>query len=136
MSVHESLEDRERDTQQRYGTMDLWFPNGFSGLGIATISAVLQIFGIFSWRKQEVRKSQNQDLRAEPAWSTNSAKIDSRPKDFPGFRCLRAAASSSGLKEPEILFLSGVGTFHRSDLGDERFGFLAPSLVCRILHQL
>ena len=48
-------------------------------------------------------------------WNINSGKIESRPGDFPGFRRLRAAASSSGLKGPEILFPSGVRTFHRSD---------------------
>ena len=31
-------------------------PNGFSSLGIATISALLQIFGILSWRMQELGK--------------------------------------------------------------------------------
>jgi len=64
---------------------------------------------------QEVRKSQNQDLRADPAWSINSGKMESSPGDFPGFRRLRAAASSSGLKGSEILWPSGVGIFHRSD---------------------
>jgi len=59
---------------------------------------------------QEVRKSQNQYLRADPAWSINSGKMESNPGDFPGFRCLRAAASSSGLKEAETLFPSDVGT--------------------------
>jgi len=52
---------------------------------------------------QEVRKSQNQDLKADPAWSINSGKMESNPGDFPDFRCLRAAASSSGLKGSEIL---------------------------------
>jgi len=47
---------------------------------------------------QEVRKSQNRDLRADPAWSINSGEMESNPGDFPGFRHLRAAASSSGLK--------------------------------------
>ena len=86
-----------------------------SGLGIATISAPLQIFGIFSWRMQELRKSQNQDLRADLAWSMNPGKMESNPGDFPGFRRLRAAASSSSLKGSEILWPSGVGIFHRSD---------------------
>jgi len=52
---------------------------------------------------QEVRKSQNQDLKADPAWSMNSGKMESSPGDFPGFRHLRAAASSSGLKGSEML---------------------------------
>jgi len=33
---------------------------------------------------QEVRKSQNQDLRAEPGWIINSGKIVSRLGDFSG----------------------------------------------------
>jgi len=52
---------------------------------------------------QEVKKPQNEDLRADPAWSINSEKMESRPGDFPGIRRLRAAASSSGLKGSEIL---------------------------------
>jgi len=42
-------------------------------------------------------------------------KMESSPRDFLCFRCLRAAASSSGLKGSEILWHSGVGIFHRSD---------------------
>ena len=102
-SVVGSLEDFKGDTQQRYGTVALWVPSGFSGLWIATICAFLQIFGILSWRMQEVWKSQNQDLRAEPAWSINSGMVESNPGDFPGFRRLRAVASSTGLKGSEIL---------------------------------
>ena len=64
---------------------------------------------------QEVRKSQNQDLRADPAWCVNSGKMESNPRDFPGFRRLKAAASSSGLKGSEILWPSGVKIFLRSD---------------------
>jgi len=52
---------------------------------------------------QELGKSQNQDLRAEPVWSRNSRKMESNPRDVPDFRRLRAAASSSGLKGSEIL---------------------------------
>jgi len=50
-----------------------------------------------------VSKSQNQDLRADPAWSINSGNMESNPGDFPGFKHLRAAASSSGLKGSDIL---------------------------------
>jgi len=64
---------------------------------------------------EEVRKSQNQNLKADPAWRINSGKTESRPKDFPGFRCLWAAASFFGMKGSEILFPSGVRTFHRSN---------------------
>jgi len=47
---------------------------------------------------QELRKSQNQDFRADLAWSMNSGKMESNLGDLPGFRRLRAAASSPGLK--------------------------------------
>jgi len=102
-SVDESLEFFKGNTQQRYGMLALWIPSGFSGLGTATTCALLQIFGILSWRMEEVRKSQNHDLRADPAWSMNSGKMESNPGDFSGFRRLRAAASYSGLKGSEIL---------------------------------
>jgi len=114
-SVVEPPEDFKGDTQQRYGTVALWVPSGFIWLRFATICALLQIFRILSWHMQEVRKSQNQDLRADPAWVMNSGKMECNPGDFPGFRRLRAAASSSGLKGSEILWPSGVGIFHRSD---------------------
>jgi len=51
----------------------------------------------------ELRKLQNQDLRADPAWSINFGKMESNPGDFPDFRRLRVAANSSGLKGSEIL---------------------------------
>ena len=73
-SVDESLEDFKGDTQQRYMTIALRVPQWLLWLKIATTSALLQIFGILSWRMQELNKSQNQDLRADPAWSTNSGK--------------------------------------------------------------
>jgi len=68
-----------------------------------------------SWNIQELRKSQNHDFRADPAWSINSGKMESNPGDFPGFGHLRAAASSSGPKDSEISRPSGVGMFQRSD---------------------
>jgi len=52
---------------------------------------------------QELNKSQNQDLRADAAWSMNSGKMEFNPGDFPGFRRLSAAANTSGLKGSEIL---------------------------------
>ena len=109
--------------------MALWIPQWLSGFGIATISA--QIFVILTWSKLIVRKSQNQDLRVHPAWSIKlNRKIESRPGDFPGFRWLRAAASS-GLKGPEILFPLSVGTFPQVGqlLVDEPGGFAAQSCV-------
>jgi len=72
---------------------------------------------------QDLKKSQNQDLRADPAWTMNSGKMESNPGDFPGFRHLEAAESSSGLKGSAILRPSGVGVFHRSH------SFLLTSLV-------
>ena len=104
-------------------------PNGFSGLGIAATSALLHMFGILSLRMQELRKSQNQDMRANPRWSINSGKMESNPGDFPGFRRLRAA-SSSDLNWSEILWPWGVRVFHRLDsclltsLVDSRFPVL------------
>jgi len=114
-SVDESLEDFKGDTQQRYRAIALRVPQWLLWLRIATTSALLQIFGILSWRMQELRKSQNQDLRADPAWSINSGKMESNPGDFPGFKRLREEANSSGLKGLEIVWPSGVGIFHRSD---------------------
>ena len=96
-SVDESLEDFKGETQQRYRAIALRVPNGFSGLEIATASALLQIFGILSWRMQELRKSQNQDLRADPAWSINSGKMESKPGDF----LLQASEGNSKLLRPE-----------------------------------
>ena len=64
---------------------------------------------------QEVKKPHSQDVRADPAWSINSGKIEFNPRDFSGSRWLRALESSSGLKGPEVLSPSGVGIFHRSD---------------------
>jgi len=64
---------------------------------------------------QELRKSQNQDLRSDLAWSINSGKSNSNPGVFLGFRRLKAAAISSGLKGSDILRPSGIGIFHRSD---------------------
>jgi len=52
---------------------------------------------------QELRKSQNQNFRADPAWSISSGKMESNPGDLPGFKRLRAAANSSSLKGSEIL---------------------------------
>ena len=64
---------------------------------------------------QELRKTQNQDLRADPACSMSPGKMESNSGDFPGFRRLRAEAISSGLKGSEIQWPSGVGICHRSD---------------------
>ena len=74
-----------------------------------------QLFGSPKcWCMHKVKKSQNQDLRANPGWRINSRKIESSPCHFLDFRCLRAAASSSRLKGPAILHPAGVWTFHMS----------------------
>jgi len=73
-------------------------PSDFLAYRDSNYCALLQMFGILSWRMQEVRKSQNQNLRAEPTWSINSGKMESNLGDFPDFRRLRAAGSSSSLK--------------------------------------
>jgi len=73
-SIDESLEDLGGDTQKRYRAIAYWAPNNFFGLPIATIGALLQIFGILSWRPQEMRKSQNPNSKADPAWSINQAR--------------------------------------------------------------
>ena len=52
--VVDSVSSMRRDAERKL----FGYPNAFSGLGIATISALLQIFRILSWRK-EVSKSQN-----------------------------------------------------------------------------
>jgi len=49
----------------------------------------------------------------EPTQRGVQTRIQSR--DLSGFRHMRVAASSSGLKGSEILWPSGVGIFHRSD---------------------
>ena len=81
---------------------------GFPGLGIATTSTLLQILGILSWRKQEERKSHNQDFKAALAWSISSEQMESGPGPLPGFKCWRTAASSLCEKLSEIFTVSGV----------------------------
>jgi len=59
---------------------------------------------------QEVRKSHDQDLRADLVWSMNSGKMESNPRYFSGFRRLRAVASSSGLGYCDLQVLeSSIG---------------------------
>jgi len=52
MSVDESLEDLKGTHSRDMGRSLFRSLNVFSGLGIATISALLQIFGILSWLMQ------------------------------------------------------------------------------------
>jgi len=58
---------------------------------------------------QEVRKSQNQHGEPSRLLSINSGKLESSSGDFPGSRRLWAAASSFGLKGPEVLPPQVVG---------------------------
>ena len=88
---------------------------GFAGFGIATTSALLQILGILSRRKQEERKSHNQDFKAAPAWSISSEQMESGPRVLPGFKCWRAAVNSLCEKVPEIFTESDVVALQRSD---------------------
>jgi len=74
-------------------------PSGFSGLGFATISAPVYIFGILSCRMQEMKKPQNQDFGSDPAWSMIFRKMESNPGEFSEFRRLRKAASSSSFRD-------------------------------------
>jgi len=72
----------------------------------------LQIFGLFSRRKQEVWKSQNQDLRADPTYKLREDGIQTRRLSW-----LQAPEGGSKLlwpERPEILFPSYVRTFHMS----------------------
>ena len=110
-------------------------PNSLSGLGIATTSALLQIFGILSWRMQELRKSQNQDLRADPAWSINSGKTESNPGDFPGFKRLRAAAQlfrpeRSDVGAKEVRYRSKYTMFFLAELQHQKSILLFSRQKC------
>jgi len=96
--------------QQLFGS-----PSAFSDLGIKIISALLQIFRIFSWRMQELKEIAKTRFESRPGVEYNSGKMESSPGNFPGFRRLRAAARSSGLRGSEILWPSCVGIFHKSD---------------------
>ena len=87
-------------------------------------------FGLAQAGLEEVEKPR---FESRPGMEYKLRGIESRPQDFPGFRRLGMAASSSSLKGPEILSSSGVRTFHSSDsclltsLG-EPSGFAAPVL--------
>ena len=84
MGVDKTLEDLVRDTEQRYRLITLWVPTGFIGFGIATTSALLQILGILSRRKQEERKLRNEDFKATPAWIMSSGQMELGPGALPG----------------------------------------------------
>ena len=113
-SVDECLEYFKGDTQHRDGTVALWVPQWLFWLSDRNYYCSSPDLWNFDLAHAG-SKSRNCDLRADPAWSMNSGKMESNPGDFPGFRRLRAAASFSGLKGSEILWPSGIGIFHRSD---------------------
>ena len=87
----------------------------FVGFGIGTTSALLQILGILSQRKQEERKSRNQNFKAAPAWSINSGQMKSGLGALPGFKCWRAAVNSLCEKLSEIFTASVVVALQKSD---------------------
>ena len=87
MGVDKPLEDLVADTERRYLLITLLVPTGFPGFEIATTSALLQILGILSRRKQEERKSRNQDFKAAAAWIISSGQMESGPGALPGFKC-------------------------------------------------
>ena len=116
MGVDKPLEDLVGDTEQRYRLITHWVRHGlFVGFGIATTSALLQILGILSRRKQEERKPRNQDFKAAPAWSISLEQMESGPGALPSFKCWRAAANSLCEKLSEIFTASGVVALQRSD---------------------
>ena len=86
-----------------------------TGFGIATTSALLQILAILSRRKQEERKSRNQNFKAAPAWSISSGQMESGPAALPGFKCWRAAVNSLCEKLSEIFTAFGVVALQESD---------------------
>jgi len=47
----------------------VWVTQWLLCFGIATISALFQIVGIFNWCIQKARKSQNQGFRAVLVWT-------------------------------------------------------------------
>ena len=93
--MYEPVEDLVGDAKQ--GRWDDSFSGPLHaslGLGIVATSALPQTFGILRRRRQEERKSHNQDFSAAPAGVIRSEQIESVLEAFPGFRCLRAAANS------------------------------------------
>ena len=77
-------------------------PSGFSDLGIATTSALPDLWN-FELVHAGIEEVTEQDLRVDPAWGINFGKMESHSRDFLGFRRLRAAANVSGLNGSEIL---------------------------------
>ena len=114
-SVDKPFEDFVGHTEQRYRSITLWVPTDFVGLGIATTSALLQILGILSRRKQEEMKSRNQDFKAAPAWSISSEQMESGPGALHSFKCWKVAANSLCEKLSKIFTASGVVALQWTD---------------------
>ena len=112
-----------------------WSPSGFSGLGIATVSALLQVFGIYIGHagSEEFAKPKVESRPCGVCGVWTPGKLGSNPSDFSGFRRLRAAARSSDLKGSEILWHKGLYQ-SQSPLGlrwrsDRWSRILCPSIV-------
>ena len=74
-------------------------------------------------------------FESRPAWSINSGKMESNPREFPGFKRLRAAASSSGFRDTVTFWccnLPWVGQL----LVDEPGGLAIPSSLFPIRREL
>ena len=84
---------------------------GFIGFEIAITRALLQILQVLSRRKQEERKSRNQDFKAALAWIIK----DLRPGALTGYKYWRAAVNSLCEKMSQILTGSGVVALQISD---------------------
>jgi len=82
---------------------------------MATIAALLNIFGSLRCWKQEDRILYSQDFKTLPAFKTCSLHMKLGPGAFPGFSYWRASANSSEVNSPEMHLSSGVGILQRSD---------------------
>ena len=88
---------------------------GFIDLRITTASALLQILEILSWRKQEERKSHNQDFKAALAWIISFGQMESGIGALLGFKCWRVAVNSFSKKFSEVFTRSGIVALQRPD---------------------
>ena len=79
-------------------------------LSSSSSSSLPQILGILSRRKQEERKSRNQDFKGAPPWSISSGQMKSGPGALLGFKCWRTAANSLCEKLSEMFIGFGVVT--------------------------
>jgi len=86
-SVDESLEDFEGDTQQRYRTIALWVPQWLLWLRDRNYkcSSDLWNFELAHAGIEEVAESR---FESRPGVDLNSGKMETNPRDFPGFKLL------------------------------------------------